>query len=561
MVFYCASNDKKDSPQPELDSKTGELDSLAEPPSADVVNNVNHSLNAPQKMNNSPVNVTGTNALSEKGNSKNAPPSNNLGGAEDPLNSPPPETPDQGILNNSVPQNDLDAPLNAGLNTPLNNGFQNNTAFNNSQQGAKTPPIDTPAPLLQQNQAMVAAPPPIEGLTQPTEIAPQDALETKEEQGQQHEVTPKVTKEEELEIARKVSLKLKDLAPGDGPEVYVVQHGDTLWDISDQFAGDPYWWSKLWSYNPAIKNPNLIHPGDQIVFYPADSHGGAPHLAIDDDAQPVKVGGMAVLDKTFQEELTEEQIERINGQMIQLAEIPSDPIIESVGNLVIGSSLLVQIPGFFSEKQPEPHGEIIVHNINSTVALPLQTIVAQFDQQHIPQAGSKYLCIRKADVSGGPAGLIPAPDLYLYTGVVNVTEVDPKGMASLWVEQSQQGIMAGDLIVPYQSIERSVDLAGGSRDALFKGTVIAALGTTATLSQGVGSTIFLKKEGNVSPGDDFGLYMPQGGVLGFGETTNLKGTRVGKARVVDVQAEGLLAVVTETKAEISAGAQTWPEFQ
>ncbi len=48
------------------------------------------------------------------------------------------------------------------------------------------------------------------------------------------------------------------------PEVYTVRRGDTLWDICDHFYENPWQWPKLWSYNPDIRNPNWIYPGDQL---------------------------------------------------------------------------------------------------------------------------------------------------------------------------------------------------------------------------------------------------------------------------------------------------------
>jgi hypothetical protein len=47
-------------------------------------------------------------------------------------------------------------------------------------------------------------------------------------------------------------------------EVHTVQEGDTLWDISDRYFGDPWHWPELWSYNPEITNPHWIYPLDQV---------------------------------------------------------------------------------------------------------------------------------------------------------------------------------------------------------------------------------------------------------------------------------------------------------
>ena len=47
---------------------------------------------------------------------------------------------------------------------------------------------------------------------------------------------------------------------------YIVQEGDTLWDISDEHLQDPFRWPDIWEANPHIVNPHLIYPGDSLRF-------------------------------------------------------------------------------------------------------------------------------------------------------------------------------------------------------------------------------------------------------------------------------------------------------
>ena len=62
---------------------------------------------------------------------------------------------------------------------------------------------------------------------------------------------------------------IPSLAPNladSAPDTYVVQQGDTLWDISALFLDEPWRWPELWSVNPDVRDPNLIYPGDVLYL-------------------------------------------------------------------------------------------------------------------------------------------------------------------------------------------------------------------------------------------------------------------------------------------------------
>jgi nucleoid-associated protein YgaU len=80
----------------------------------------------------------------------------------------------------------------------------------------------------------------------------------------------------------------------DAPSRYVVQPGDTLWDISAKFLTDPWYWPEIWHINPQVANPHLIYPGDELALSWVDgrpqvtiARGGATRLSPRVRANPI----------------------------------------------------------------------------------------------------------------------------------------------------------------------------------------------------------------------------------------------------------------------------------
>jgi LysM domain len=70
----------------------------------------------------------------------------------------------------------------------------------------------------------------------------------------------------------------KDEAPG---TVHTVVKGDTLWDLSQHYLGSPWYWPKVWSYNPQIANPHWIYPGNRVHFYTGSGEEPAGQVEVE----------------------------------------------------------------------------------------------------------------------------------------------------------------------------------------------------------------------------------------------------------------------------------------
>mgnify|MGYP001814652620 CR=1 FL=1 len=73
-----------------------------------------------------------------------------------------------------------------------------------------------------------------------------------------------------VDDAKDSAPKEKVEVPSDVPELHTVKEGDTLWDITEDYYGDPYRWPQVWSYNPDITNPHWIYPDLEVRLRPGD---------------------------------------------------------------------------------------------------------------------------------------------------------------------------------------------------------------------------------------------------------------------------------------------------
>jgi len=90
-----------------------------------------------------------------------------------------------------------------------------------------------------------------------------------------------------IAVPRQPDLGAAEIDPN-APKSYTVVKGDTLWDISDRFLKQAWLWPQLWDYNPQIKNPHLIYPGDLVGLEYVD---GKPRLVVERDGERVSQSG------------------------------------------------------------------------------------------------------------------------------------------------------------------------------------------------------------------------------------------------------------------------------
>ncbi|MCS6798748.1 MAG: LysM peptidoglycan-binding domain-containing protein [Myxococcota bacterium] len=156
------------------------------------------------------------------------------------------------------------------------------------------------------------------------------------------------------------------------PDVHTVRPGDTLWDITGMYFGDPWQWPRLWSYNPEITNPHWIYPLDRVRLRPAGETQAAATTAPASSTPPsraprwVPAPGAGVVYLRDQGYLDAEAL-RTSGVIVgapeeQMLLGPSDEVyvrLERDARAAPGMELTVFRAMQPEEREPEEQGTLV----------------------------------------------------------------------------------------------------------------------------------------------------------------------------------------------------------
>lgn len=98
-------------------------------------------------------------------------------------------------------------------------------------------------------------------------------------------------------------------------QVYIIQPGDTLWDLARRFLGDPYLWPQLWERNQYIRDAHWIYPGDPLVIGPKP----ADMAPVEESEQPAEEPAAVAPVEQASEEVGEPTTgPSVSGQLVAL---------------------------------------------------------------------------------------------------------------------------------------------------------------------------------------------------------------------------------------------------
>ncbi|MFT5427017.1 MAG: hypothetical protein ACI9ZT_001967 [Gammaproteobacteria bacterium] len=292
-----------------------------------------------------------------------------------------------------------------------------------------------------------------------------------------------------ISIAETVTLN------ADRPDQYVVQKGDTLWDISAQFLQEPWFWPTIWDVNPQIENPHLIYPGDVVSLTFKD---GQPMLT---------VNGMGRVANGRNVKLS--PVIRSNERDDAIQSIPVDAIQQFLTRPRIVTN---------EEMDNWPY------------------VVSSYDEHLISGAGSKLYIRGLSDESSetnyalyrkGPAYINPRKDknevlgyeaLYLGDVVIEKRGDPASGIVTL----SKQEILTGDRLIAASKEEASNEFIPTTPSGNIDANILSVVNGVAQIGQYQVVVVDVGNNDGVEVGNVLGIYQ-SGKIVKDEVATDIKG--------------------------------------
>ena len=380
----------------------------------------------------------------------------------------------------------------------------------------------------------------------------------------------------------------------EGGEVYIIQPGDTLWDLAQQFYHNPWLWPRLWEANPYIENPHLIYPGKPLavpkilpgpppqvmtqgapapvtatgvvsaglprpatgvtvpppvetahmtpqggeVATPAEETGVAKPLPGEEEIPPAP--SVQTETQTMPEE-TATMPEEIEEPTIQTIVIPQPPPIHYF--IRIGSE------GFISKYELKSYGRIVGSDLEKVLYSQGDYLYINMGETAGTIKGDKFVVFEMQDPVYSPRYQRQIGYQVRVKGFLQVVEVY-KDTSKVLVTQSFDAIMVGDSIKPFEAFPKHIKIK--KAEANVEGYIIGTIDERDAVGEGDVVYLDIGKKDGVEIGNVVEIYRPAREV--YDPVKNVKETipplLVGKAVILSTQEYTSVALIFKSFFEI-----------
>ena len=318
-------------------------------------------------------------------------------------------------------------------------------------------------------------------------------------------------------------------------EQVTVQKGDTLWDLSARLAGSPWFWARVWSYNPEIANPHWIYPGDVVRFYPSE-------VPLPRMAEPIA---------SRREMPTEEPEAQPEVQPAPEPTPAKRGVVESVEPMRPAARRRARPVAAYFLTQRE-----LAESGTLTNAVDDKILLSQFDEVFItfpsskrPSPGERYMVYRTVREVEHPVTHQPFGFLTEVTGFASI-RASEEDVSRATLGETLVEVERGQLVTPLAQLP-ATDIPPTQAKVPLNGVVVA-VSPGSTRYAGEDQLVFVDigSGSGLEVGNRLAVFV-QGDPYVPMQKSPL--TRVGTLVVVDVRQGASTCVVAEARREIEAG--------
>ena len=298
----------------------------------------------------------------------------------------------------------------------------------------------------------------------------------------------------------------------EGAELYIIERGDTLWDLAAEFLGDPYLWPQLWERNQYILDAHWIYPGDPLVVSVevvpvetlAEATTGEEPVAAEPMQDDESMFGKASVTPTPLGSETDIYCSGFIGPMKQ--EFPFE---------IVGSEAAALAPTIYGERKKKTIETRfgVVNTLKNDLSTP-DIVYLDGGRSAGMSAGSMFTMVEEKDVVRHPLTNKRIGRYYRYLGRLRVLSVQEE-TAIAEITDSCHPAQIGAKLIPF--VPEPVPL--GRRTAMrpvnqpASGDVLAESGAIVHVdfnfqSLGQGNVVFIDRgeAHDVTPGDIYTIY-------------------------------------------------------
>jgi hypothetical protein len=243
-------------------------------------------------------------------------------------------------------------------------------------------------------------------------------------------------------------------AEQDGPTIYVIKQGDTLWGLSERFIKDPKYWPNMWSKNDQITNPHIIYPGQKVRVFP----DRLEFISKEEAADPKKPAA-TVATSTAPATL----------------EAPPEVAKERTFS-VLGSE------GFILETDAKASGRIISLYNNHTVGGDDEIVYTDIGRERGARGGEKYSVFKKDGIVSHPVTNEILGTKIIPQGTIQLTDLEKSASRAIIIKTNQE-ITPGSYLLPARdNRRREITLKMSSRE--LKGYIVDSFSGITAVAEG-----------------------------------------------------------------------------